>query len=189
MEDNTPTSEVDEIQTTTPESGMTPPPGFPPFMFPEDDGGMDADEICARFGGPTTVTCQQIGPGLPDIPEETEVLEVIVRRPPSPNSLSEVIPAVGYARLPLPSVNNGVMPELVWMPALPQTTGRAVDREVMVPRWRLARDGPFMEERSAESIRSLGPGCAFRNTTYRVSDNAEPAGEYGLLLNHPRFIE
>ena len=81
------------------------------------------------------------------------------------------------------------MPELVWMPALPQPTGGAADREVMVPRWRLAREGPFMEERSAESIRSLGPGCAFRNTTCRVSDYAEPAGEYGLLLNHPWFIE
>ena len=75
------------------------------------------------------------------------------------------------------------------MPALPQPTGRAADRKVVVPRWRLAREGLFLEERSAESIRSLGPGCAFRNTTYRVSDYAEPAGEYGLLLNHPRFIE
>ena len=179
MEEDTPTSEVDEVQTMLPESETPPPPGFPPFMFPEDDGGMD--EICARFGGSTTVTCQQM--------EETKVPEVVVPRPPSPNSLSEVIPAVGYACLPLPSVNNGVMPELVRMPALPQPTGRAVDREVMVPRWRLAREGPFLEERSAESIRSLGPGCAFRNTTYRVSDYAEPAGEYGLLLNHPRFLE
>ena len=189
MEEDTPTSEVDETQTTTPESGMPPPPGFPLFMFPEDDGGMDADEICAQFGGPTTLTCQKIGPGLPDISVETEVPEVIVPRPPSPNSLSEVIPAVGYARLPLPSVNNGVMPELVRMPALPQPTGQAVDREVVVPRWRLAREGPFMEERSADSICSLGPGCAFRNTTYRASDYAEPAGEYGLMLNHPWFIE
>ena len=59
----------------------------------------------------------------------------------------------------------------------------------MVPRWRLAREGPFLEERSAESICSLGPGCAFRNTTYRVSDYAEPAGEFGLLLNHLQFLE
>ena len=149
IEEDTRTSEVDEVQTTSPESGMPPPPGFPPFMFPEDDGGMDADEICARFGGPAMVTCQQMGPELPDIPEETKVPEVVVPRPPSPNSLSEVIPGVGYACLPLPSVNSGVMPELVRMPALPQPTVRAVDREVMVPRWRLAREGPFLEERSA----------------------------------------
>ena len=109
--------------------------------------------------------------------------------PPLQDSSSEVIPALGYARLPLPSVDNSLMPELVWVPALPQPTGRAVDREVPVPRWRLAREGPFLEERSTESIRSLGPGCAFRNTTYHVSDYAEPAGDYGLLLNHPRFVE
>ena len=59
----------------------------------------------------------------------------------------------------------------------------------MVPRWRLAREGPFLEERLAESICLLGPGCAFGNTTYRVADYAEPAGEFGLLLNHPRFLE
>ena len=103
--------------------------------------------------------------------------------------MSDVMPTVGYACVPLPSVSNGVMPELIRMPAFPQTMGRAIHRENMVPRWRLAREGPFLEERSAESIRSLGPGCAFRNTTYRVADYAEPAGEFGLLLNHPRFLE
>ena len=36
--------------------------------------------------------------------------------------------------------------------------------------------GPFLAERSPESIRSLGDGCAFRNTTYRDSDYAAPSG-------------
>ena len=124
-----------------------------------------------------------------DIPYATDVPVVGALCPPSQDSSSEVIPAVGYACLPLPSVDNSVMPELVWMPVLPQPTGPAADRKVPVPRWRLAREGPFLEERSTESIRSLGPGCAFRNTTYRVSDYAEPAGDYGLLLNPPRFVE
>ena len=66
----------------------------------------------------------------------------------------------------------------------PAATGRFVDREVLVPRWRLAREGPFLEERSPESISSLGPSCVFRNTTYRVSDYVEPVGDYGLHLNH-----
>ena len=65
---------------------------------------------------------------------------------------------MGYTCLPLPSVDNSLMPDLVWVPALPQPTGRVVNREVPVPRWRLAREGPFLEERSSESIRSLGPG-------------------------------
>ena len=97
--------------------------------------------------------------------------------------------AVGYARLPLPSVDNSLLPDLVWVPALPQPTGRFVDSECPVSRWRLARESPFLEERSPESIRSLGPGCNFRNTTYRVSDYAEPLGDYGFPLHHPRFVE
>ena len=64
MEEDTPTSEVDELQITSPESGMPPIP-----------------------------SCR-------DIPEETKAPEVVVPRPPSSNSLSEVIPAVGYACLP-----------------------------------------------------------------------------------------
>ena len=64
-----------------------------------------------------------------------------------------------------------------------------VDRECPVPRWRLAREGPFLKERSPESIRSLGRGCAFRTTTYRASDYAAPVGDYGFHLHHPRFVE
>ena len=104
---------------------------------------------------------------------------------PSADSLSEVTPVVGYARLPLPSVDNSLVPDLVWVPALPQSTGPYVDRECPVPRWRLAREGPFLGERSPESIRSLGPWCAFRNTTYRASDYAAPVGDYGFPLHHP----
>ena len=104
---------------------------------------------------------------------------------PSLDSSSEAIPTVGYAHVPLPSVDNSVMPELVWMALVPGPAVWVVDREVAIPRWRLAWEGPLLEERSAESIRWLGPGSAFRNTSYRV----EPAGEYRLLLNHPRFVE
>ena len=87
--------------------------------------------------------------GLPDIPEETP--ELVVPGPPSPNDMSDVMPAVGYACVPLPSVNNGVMPELIRMPAFPQTTGRAIDRAwclgggwlVRVLSWRIDRRNRF----------------------------------------------
>ena len=189
IEYDSPAAEPVEIQTIMPESGVLPPPGFPPFLFPENDGGIDADDICARFGGLASLKFAQIGRESPDIPDETDVPEAGVSLRPSLDSSSEAIPTVGYAQMPLPSVDNSVMPELVWMPPVPRPAVRAVDREVAIPRWRLAREGPFLEERSAESMRSLGPGCAFRNTSYRVSEYAEPAGEYGLLLNHPRFVE
>ena len=59
----------------------------------------------------------------------------------------------------------------------------------LVPRWRLAREGPFLAERSPSSIRCLGAGCACRNTTYHPSDHAPPSGDFGIPLHHPRFLE
>ena len=58
-----------------------------------------------------------------------------------------------------------------------------------MPRWRLAREGPFPNERSQASLRVLGKGCAFRHTTYNVEDHAPPEGGLGVPLNHPRFLE
>ena len=40
-----------------------------------------------------------------------------------------------------------------------------------------------------EAIMILGDGCAFRSTTYRSADYAQPSGKYGLPLHHPRFLE
>ena len=58
-----------------------------------------------------------------------------------------------------------------------------------VPRWRLAREGPFPNERSQASLRVLGKGCAFRHTTYEWEDHTRPKGGLGVPLNHPRFLE
>ena len=63
------------MQTTTPESGVPPPPGFPPFLFPENDGGMDPDDICAQFGGLASLTFSQISRELSDISHKTDVQE------------------------------------------------------------------------------------------------------------------
>ena len=56
-----------------------------------------------------------------------------------------------------------------------------------VPRWRLAREGPFPKERSQASLRVLGKGCAFRHTTYKWEDHARPEGGLGVPLNHRAF--
>ena len=79
---------------------------------------MNADEICAKFGKYVAETCQQT---------DTRGCVTFLKkpRPPSPKDMSDVMPTVGYACVPLPSVNNGVMPELMRMPAFPQTMGRA----------------------------------------------------------------
>ena len=46
-----------------------------------------------------------------------------------------------------------------------------------VPRWRLAREGPFLSELSSSSIRCFG------------TDYATPTGEFGVPMHHPRFLE
>ena len=39
LDNDTPPAELVEMKTPTPESGVPPPPGFLPFLFPENDGG------------------------------------------------------------------------------------------------------------------------------------------------------
>ena len=78
-------------------------------------------------------------------------------------------------------------PAMITNRSLSESTGN-IDRG-RVPRWRLAREGPFTNERSQASLRVLGKGCAFRHTTYSVEDHAPPEGGLGDPLNHPRFLE
>ena len=89
---------------------------------------------------------------------------------------------------PLPSV-EGMLQDMLWTPVAPRSPDVDDHYATPVPRWRLAREGPFLAERSPDSIRSLGAGCAFRNTTYRSSDYTAPSGEFGLPMHHPRFLE
>ena len=102
-------------------------------------------------------------------------VEVLVS--PIIDGSSDVAPAVGHARLTLPSVDNCFVQDMLWAPAAPHDTRPNDDREIPVPMWRLAREG------------SMGAGCAYRPTTYRASDYATSVGDYGLSLHHLRFIE
>ena len=75
IDNDPPAAELGEMQTTTPESGVPPPLGFPPFLFPENDGGMDANDICARFGGLASLTISQTSRESSDILHTTDVPE------------------------------------------------------------------------------------------------------------------
>ena len=68
------------------------------------------------------------------------------------------------------SATGSCVQDMLWASAAHQDTRPNDDREIPKPRWRLAREGQFLVERSPESIRSMGAGCAFRHTTYRASD-------------------
>ena len=90
---------------------------------------------------------------------------------------------------PLPTVESLFMQDMLWAPVALPSPDVDDHRETPVPRWRLAREGPFLAERSPESIRSLGAGCAFGNMSYRSSDYDAPSGEFGLPVHHPQFLE
>ena len=93
---------------------------------------------------------------------------------------------------PLPTT-EGLLADLLCAPVASRPLGVTGHRDrrspSRVPRWRLAREGPFLSERSSSALGSFGAGCAFRNTTYRASDYLSPSGEFGIPLNHPRFLE
>ena len=71
-------------------------------------------------------------------------------------------------------------PAMMTNRSLSETSGNG-DRG-RVPRWRLAREGPFTNERSQASLQVLGKGCAFKHTTYSVEDHAPPEGGLGVPL-------
>ena len=52
-----------------------------------------------------------------------------------------------------------------------------------IPEWRLWQEGPFVTLMPHPRIGYSSGGCAFRCTTYRDSDFAEPSGKYGLPLH------
>ena len=168
---------------------LPPSPGFSPFAFPLNDGGLDADELCARLGMNCSSSLSPIGRVCSDIPELVVSPGVGVLVSLIVDGSSDVAPAVGYTGSSLLSVDSTCGQTMLWAPAAPQDMMQNVDREIPVPRWRLAQEGSFLAERSPESIRSLGAGCTFRQTTYYASDYASPVGDYGLPLHHPRFIE
>ena len=181
--------EVIELVPSALGSSLPPPLGFSPFAWPVNDGGMDVDELCSRIGVDCSPSLSPISRVCTDVSDSAVSPGVGVLISPIIEGSTDVAPAVGHAGLTLPSVDNSFVQDMLWAPAAPQDTRPNVDWEIPVPRWRLAREGPFLAEHSPESIRSMGAGCTFRHTTYRASDHATPVGDYGLPHHHPRFVE
>ena len=79
----------------------------------------------------------------------------------------------------------------MWVPALPQFTGSYVDREIPVPRWWLARarEGPFLAERSPESIHFLGARVCLQKYYLSHVGLCSACGGLWPAPHHPRFVE
>ena len=86
INNDTPAAEMVSENTPTLEYGVPPALGFLPFLLPENDGGMDADELCARFGGFSSLTLSPISRESSDIPQAPDVPVVGALCPSSQDS-------------------------------------------------------------------------------------------------------
>ena len=100
-------------------------------------------------------------PGCSDISDSVGLPEVQSLVSPRMDVCSDRSADVAHLVSPLPSVGSPFVPDKLWGPVAPQLPVVDDRRTTPVPRWRLAREGPFLEERSPQYI---------RNTTYRDLD-------------------
>ena len=159
------------------------------------------------WGLPVDMPSLPVSPIVPDssVDSVTAIMESSREESFTPSEVVVIVPPAGDVRpvqteaelladSPHPT-NEGLLADLLWAPVAPRPLGisergdpcsSATDK---VPWWRIAREGPFLAQRSTATLRSIGAECAFRCTSYRASDYASPTGEFGIPLNHPRFLE
>ena len=148
------------------EERSSPPPLIPLSPITVEDS---QDSIIVQIGSPISELYTPAG--------QDRIRSVNRRRPRRPITMST------KCEKPAPA-EDFLFRDILCDPAmitnryLSESTGNR-DRG-RVPRWRLAREGPFPNERSQASIRVLGKGCAFRHTTYNMEDHAPPEGGLGM---------
>ena len=118
--------------------------------------------------------------------------------------VSPASPMMSYSPSGTTGVRNVLLESPLFDPSRPTPTSSAVDSSGVpdcptsrdfhgspgpVPRWRLAQEGPFLNERTPSALNCFGDGCSFHHTTHRSSDYTRPTGEFGVPLHHPRFLE
>ena len=200
------------------EMTIPPPPGFPQFQWPQADwileGDPSLDPGLKFVTSWSTRIIKERSAELPSLPLSPITAEgsqdSIMVQVGSPADETPALAGLGqirstHRRRPRRPLKRELRREksvpaeeflfknILRAPAmgaarkLTETDGNHDQKRI--PRWRLAREGPFMNERSEASLRVLGKGCAFRHTTYSVEDHAPPKGGLGVPLNHPRFLE
>ena len=204
---------MEAVTMDTSAAVVPPPPGYRQFLWPRDDWMVGSDtsldtevEVfpggspCRAAGLPVDPPSLLVSPIVLDSSDDSVAVQVGSSREESCvlSGISESAPSTAVAeaallaKSSLPSAKF-LLQDLQWVPAAPRLQDvitRGDSRfSSKVPRWRLAREGPFLAERSTSVLRAFGAGCAFRRTTYRASDYVSPSGAFGISLNHTRFLE
>ena len=99
----TPVAEPIKFVSCAPAAGLKPPPGSSPFSWPVDDGGVDVDMSCFPFNVDGSPSLSPIDPVCSDVSDSPEVGLLVS---PLVGSSSDLPAEVGHPVLPLPSVKN-----------------------------------------------------------------------------------
>ena len=138
--------------SSAPAAGLPPPPGFSPFSWPVDDGDVDVDMLCFPFNVDSSPSLSPIDPVCSDVSDSVGSREVGLLVSPLVDSCSDLPADVGHPVLQFPSVESLFVQDMLWTPVAPQPPVLDNCHAISVPRWRLAREGPFLAERSPKSV-------------------------------------
>ena len=144
---------------------IPPPPGFPPFSWPIVSGHVAIEQSGSPLGDDASpdvlVSHPDVEPPFSPIAHAQDSesvgspdVELLVS--PLVDVGTDSVTDVNRPVSPLPTVENLLVQDRLWAPVAVPSPDVGDRRETPVPRWRLAREGPFLAERSPESIRSLG---------------------------------
>ena len=100
-----PVEELIELVPSSLGSSLSPPPGYSPFSWPVNDGGIDVDELCAGIGVDCLPSLSLISHMCIDISYLAVSPGVGVLVSPIIDGSSDVAPAVGQAESALAGVN------------------------------------------------------------------------------------
>ena len=166
------------------EMTISPPPGFPQSQWPQAhwilEGEPSIDPGLKFVTSWSTRIVKERSAGLPSLPLSPITAEgsqdCCNTRTGAPGAAQTTAESELRREKPAPA-EDFLFKNILRAPAmgaarkLTETDGNH-DRDSTL-RWRLAREGPFMNERSKASLRVLAP----------------PQGGLGVPLNHPRFLE
>ena len=162
---------------------IPPPPGFPPFSWPIVIGHVTIEQSGSPFGDG----------GSPDVlashPDVEPPFSPIAQ---AHDSESVCLPDVELLVSPLPTVEKLFMQDRLWTPVALPSPDVGDRRKTPVPRWRLAREGPFPVDpfiggwmRFPEYvIPQFGLRCAFRGVRTCAS-SAVPRVDRGSVVRLP----
>ena len=164
---------------------IRPPPGFPPFSWPTAEECVVIERFGSSLNGGSLpdvlVSSPDVEPLSSPIAQEPDSASVdspddVVLLSPLVDVSTDSVPEVIRPVAPSPPMEQPFAPDRLWAPVAVPSPAIQNRREIPVPRWRLAREGPFLGERSPESIRSLvahsEKRCTVIRTMTRLQGNA-----------------